>query len=130
MAVGLAVFGGIAVSDLLKFWFAGPLPISSLPAAQPHKLPKPATPPCQPSPSDDRGASGAEPILVAGLAVYFIVLAALLSDHCRRQPRLPWRSLSDRCSRRLGYRCGLGDGVLGADHWLQQGGRAGSVGSV
>src|SRR5208283_1578651 len=64
--------------------------------------------------SDDRGASGAKPILTQDWCVFHRPGGPSDDPH-RRQPHLPWRSLSDRCPRRLVRRCGLGAGVLGAD---------------
>ena len=75
-----AVFGGIALSDLLKFAFARPRPISSLrQRGSLHKLPKRPRHTVSHHLSHGRGASGAKQSS-SQIGRYFIVLAAFLTS--------------------------------------------------
>jgi hypothetical protein len=110
-----AVFGGIALSDLLKFAFARPRPNFVAPAARVFTTSFPSGHAALSAITyHDRGASGAKPILVQDRPLFRDRGGASDRPH-RHQPRLSWRSLSDGCRRRLVRRCGLGAGVLGVD---------------
>ena len=111
----IAVIGGLALNNLLKFVFARPRPevVSSCAARFHDKLPKRARHIVCDHLFDDRCPSRPSlPCTNIGLLLH-VTRGASNGPH-RPQPDLSWCSFSDGYSRRLVHRYGLGHRLLGA----------------
>ena len=125
----VAVFGGIALSDLLKFAFARTRPDFVSPAARVFTTS---------FPSGHAALSAITYLTIAALLAKPIIIQDWSLLHClggasddpyRHQPHLSWGSLSDRFAGwSIGTAWALGCWVLMT--WLQQGGRVESTGPM
>ena len=109
----IAVFGGIALNDLLKAAFARPRPdiVNSCGAGFHDKFPKrPCRTVCDHLFDGGRSSRSKSVLIQDG---HLLHVAGGISDRAyRHKPNIPWGSLSNRRSRRLVHRCGLGHRVL------------------